>query len=54
MQVERSSNREWQTGEEHVGIYLKVRNNVGKLTLIPHVPEREKIYRLKMSPRLIS
>jgi hypothetical protein len=42
MQVERqrvSSNTdagEWRTGEEYIGIYLVVGDNVGKLTLIPH------------------
>ena len=44
MQVERqhgSSNTvggEWRTGEEYIGIYLFVGDNVGKLTLIPHTP----------------
>ena len=44
MQVERqhsSSNTgggEWRTGEEYIGIYLFVGDNVGKLTLIPHAP----------------
>jgi hypothetical protein len=37
-----------------VGISPKVRNNSGKLELIPYVPERAKIYRLWMSPRWIS
>lgn len=27
---------EWRTGEEHIGIYSVVGDNVGKLTLIPH------------------
>ena len=27
---------EWRTGEEYIGIYLFVGDNVGKLTLIPH------------------
>ena len=42
MQVERQrggSNTiggERRTGEEHIGIYLFVGDNVGKLTLIPH------------------
>ena len=42
MQVERqhsSSNTvggEWRTGEEYIGTYLDVGDNVGKLTLIPH------------------
>ena len=42
MQVERQhsgSNTmggEWRTGEEYIGIYLVVGDNVGKLTLIPH------------------
>ena len=42
MQVERqhsSSNTvggERRTGEEHIGIYPVVGDNVGKLTLIPH------------------
>ena len=27
---------EWRTGEEYIGIYLVVGDNVGKLTLIPH------------------
>ena len=26
---------EWRTGEEYIGIYLFVGDNVGKLTLIP-------------------
>jgi hypothetical protein len=44
MQVERQhvgSNTmggEWRTGEEYIGIYLVVGDNVGKLTLIPHTP----------------
>ena len=48
MQVERqhsSSNTvggEWRTGEEYIGIYLNVGDNVGKLTLIPHTTERGK------------
>ena len=54
MQVERSSNTEWQTGEYNVGICLLVRNNSGKLELIPDKPLRGKIYRRKMSPHLIS
>ena len=54
MQVERSSNTEWQTGEYNVGICLLVRNNTGKLVLIPNKPLRGKIYRQKMSPHLIS
>ena len=29
---------EWRTGEEYIGIYLFVGDNVGKLTLIPHTP----------------
>jgi hypothetical protein len=42
MQVERQHSRsnpvggEWRTGEEYIGIYLVVGDNVGKLTLIPH------------------
>ena len=42
MQVERqrvSSNTDAgasRTGEEYIGIYLVVGDNVGKLTLIPH------------------
>jgi hypothetical protein len=42
MQVERQhsgSNTmggEWRTGEEYIGIYFFVGDNVGKLTLIPH------------------
>ena len=42
MQVERQHRRacslggEWRTGEEYIGIYLFVGDNVGKLTLIPH------------------
>ena len=27
---------EWRTGEEYIGTYLDVGDNVGKLTLIPH------------------
>jgi hypothetical protein len=27
---------EWRTGEEYIGIYPIVGDNVGKLTLIPH------------------
>ena len=41
MQVERSSNTEWQTGEYNVGICLLVWNNTGKLVLIPNKPYRE-------------
>ena len=44
MQVERSSNTEWQTGEYNVGIYLMVRNNTRKLVLIPNKPLRGKFY----------
>lgn len=42
MQVERQHRRacslggEWWTGEEYIGIYFFVGDNVGKLTLIPH------------------
>ena len=40
MQVERQrvlrDAGEWRTGEEYIGIYLVVGDNVGKLTLIPH------------------
>ena len=42
MQVERQHSPrkgmggEWRTGEEYIGIYLVVGDNVGKLTLIPH------------------
>ncbi len=42
MQVERQRSRsntmggERRTGEEHIGIYPVVGDNVGKLTLIPH------------------
>ena len=46
MQVERqrggNPGGEWRTGEEHIGIYLNVGDNVGKLTLIPHTTERGK------------
>ena len=38
MQVERSSNTEWQTGEYNVGICLLVWNNSGKPELIPDKP----------------
>ena len=54
MQVERSSNTEWRTGEYNVGICLLVKNNTGKLVLILHKPLQGKIYRQKMSPYLIS
>src|SRR4030095_17004967 len=54
MQVERRSNTERQTGEEHVGTYPLVRNNRGKLGLIPDKPLRGKIYRRRIGPRLIS
>jgi hypothetical protein len=37
-----------------VGICPKVRNNSGKLVLIPYDVARPKIYRLWMSPRRIS
>jgi len=46
MQVERQHSRsnpvggEWRTGEEYMGIYPVVGDNVGKLTLIPHTTER--------------
>ena len=42
MQVERQRSNsnivggERRTGEEHIGIYPVVGDNVGKLTLIPH------------------
>ena len=40
MQVERqrggNPGGERRTGEEYIGIYLLVGDNVGKLTLIPH------------------
>ena len=40
MQVERqrggNPGGERRTGEEYIGIYLVVGDNVGKLTLIPH------------------
>ena len=42
LQVERSSNTEWQTGEYNVGICLLVWNNTGKLVLIPNKPLRGK------------
>jgi hypothetical protein len=54
MQVERILRGEWQTGEEHVGTYPLVRNNSGKLELIPDKPFGGKIYRQKIGPRLIS
>lgn len=44
MQVERQHREacflggEWRTGEEYIGIYSFVGDNVGKLTLIPHTP----------------
>ena len=46
MQVERQHSSsmlvggEWRTGEEYIGIYPVVGDNVGKLTLIPHTTER--------------
>ena len=46
MQVERQHGPvywmggEWRTGEEYIGIYPVVGDNVGKLTLIPHTTER--------------
>ena len=44
MQVERSSNTEWQTGEYNVGICLLVRNNTRKLVLILDKSLRRKLY----------
>ena len=44
MQVERSSNTEWQTGEYNVGICLLVWNNTRKLVLIPDKPLQGKLY----------
>ena len=52
MQVERSSNTEWQTGEYNVGICLLVRNNSGKLELILDKPLRGKLYAPKDEPAL--
>jgi hypothetical protein len=44
MQVERqrgsNTGGERRTGEEYMGIYLVVGDNVGKLTLIPHTTGR--------------
>ncbi len=37
-----------------MGTYLLVRNDPGKLGLIPDKPVRGKIYRQKIGPRLIS
>ena len=46
MQVERqrggNPGGERRTGEEHIGIYPFVGDNVGKLTLIPHDLETAK------------
>ena len=36
---------EWRTGEERVRIYLSAGDNLGKLRLIPHKPERGKAER---------
>ena len=36
---------EWRTGEERVRIYLSEGDNLGKLRLIPHKPERGKAER---------
>ena len=44
MQVERSSNTEWQTGEYNVGICLLVLNNSGKVELILNKPLQGKLY----------
>ena len=52
MQVERSSNTEWQTGEYNVGIYLLVWNNMRKLVLIPDKPSQGKFYTPKDEPTL--
>ena len=52
MQVARSSNTEWQTGEYDVGICLLVWNNLGKLELIPDKPLRGKLYAPKDEPAL--
>ena len=52
MQVERSSNTEWQTGEYNVGICLLVWNNMGKLVLIPNKPSQGKFYTPKDEPAL--
>ncbi len=50
------SGGEWRTGEEHVGICLRVGNNSGKPELIPHMPQGVKVAcdRSKMSLRPIS
>jgi hypothetical protein len=53
MQVERSRKREWRTGAQRVGTCPEVRNNTGKLVLIPYDAERPKIYRLGRGPRKI-
>ena len=52
MQVERSSNTEWQTGEYNVGICLLVWNNMRKLVLIPDKPSQGKFYTPKDEPAL--
>ena len=52
MQVERSSNTEWQTGEYNVGICLLVWNNSGKPELILDKPLRGKLYAPKDEPAL--
>ena len=52
MQVERSSNTEWQTGEYNVGICLLVWNNMRKLMLIPDKPSQGKFYTPKDEPAL--
>ena len=52
MQVERSSNTEWQTGEYDVGICLLVWNNLGKPELILDKPLRGKLYAPKDEPAL--
>jgi hypothetical protein len=36
--------RPWQTGAQYIGTYPLVGDNAGKLVLIPHKPERGKIY----------
>ena len=52
MQVERSSNTEWRTGEYNVGICLLVKNNTGKLVLILNTPLQGKLYALMDKPAL--
>ena len=42
MQVARTLRGEWRTAEEHVGICLRVGDNLSKGALIPHTLRKEE------------